>query len=115
MTGFHQTIRTWLSPARTWKVHFARLEAICYPFHVFPRKRFDAQLIWKHVAAPAETRTPNWHRANQSLNQECGWKRGDSWQLGGNRKRCLTKKQMNLRHSYNYNCRQPCSGWMKFI
>src|SRR4029077_17147011 len=30
------------------------------------------------VAAPAETRTPNWHRAKQSLNEECGWKGGDS-------------------------------------
>jgi hypothetical protein len=27
------------------------------------------------VAAPAETGTPNLHRA-QSLNQECGWKDG---------------------------------------
>jgi hypothetical protein len=30
------------------------------------------------VAAPAETRTPNWHRAKTSLNEECGWKDGDS-------------------------------------
>jgi hypothetical protein len=31
------------------------------------------------VAAPAETRTPNWHRAKtKSLIEECGWKGGDS-------------------------------------
>jgi hypothetical protein len=30
------------------------------------------------VAAPAETRTPNLHRAKVSLIEECGWKDGDS-------------------------------------
>jgi len=30
------------------------------------------------VAAPAETRTPNWHRAHETLSKECGWKGGDS-------------------------------------
>jgi len=29
---------------------------------------------WQH---PAETRTPNLHRAKQSLTEECGWKGGD--------------------------------------
>jgi hypothetical protein len=29
------------------------------------------------VAAPAELRTPNLHRANNSLIKECGWKDGD--------------------------------------
>ena len=29
------------------------------------------------VAAPAEMRTPNLHRAKQSLTKECGWKDGD--------------------------------------
>jgi len=28
------------------------------------------------VAAPTESRTPNWHRANL-LTEECGWKGGD--------------------------------------
>jgi hypothetical protein len=28
------------------------------------------------VAAPAETRTPNLHRAKKSLTEECGWKGG---------------------------------------
>ena len=35
------------------------------------------------VAAPAETRTPNWHRANQTLLEECGWKGGDSGDSAG--------------------------------
>jgi hypothetical protein len=29
------------------------------------------------VAAPAELRTPNLHRANIRSHQECGWKDGD--------------------------------------
>jgi hypothetical protein len=36
----------------------------------------------KQGAAPAETRTPNWHRATRSLIKECGWKGGDSSSLG---------------------------------
>jgi hypothetical protein len=40
------------------------------------------------VAAPAETRTPNLHRANQSLNEKCGWKGGDS---DDEKKPCPTK------------------------
>jgi len=34
------------------------------------------------VAAPAATRTPNLHRAKQSLIEECGWKGGDRVGLG---------------------------------
>ena len=33
--------------------------------------------VAEQVAAPAETRTPNLHRANIA-DQECGWKGGDS-------------------------------------
>jgi hypothetical protein len=40
------------------------------------RREMEAE-VDNQVAAPAETRTPNWHRANKSLNQECGWKGGD--------------------------------------
>jgi hypothetical protein len=36
----------------------------------------------KQVAAPAETRTPTLHRAQQSLTEECGWKGGDRVGLG---------------------------------
>jgi len=36
----------------------------------------------KQVAAPAETRTPNLHRA-KTAHQECGWKDGNSSYLGG--------------------------------
>jgi hypothetical protein len=34
--------------------------------------------VENQVAAPAATRTPNLHRANESLTEECGWKGGDS-------------------------------------
>jgi len=47
------------------------------------------------VAAPAETRTPNWHRAKRSLNEECGWKGGDSGGGLAGEKPCPTKKQKN--------------------
>jgi len=46
------------------------------------------------VAAPAETRTPNLHRASKSLIEECGWKGGDSGDSAGE-KPCPTKKQKN--------------------
>jgi len=40
--------------------------------------------VENQVAAPAETRTPNWHRAKQkSLNEECGWKGGDGGDSAG--------------------------------
>jgi hypothetical protein len=35
------------------------------------------------VAAPAETRTPNLHRANKTAQRECGQKGGDSGDSGG--------------------------------
>jgi hypothetical protein len=42
----------------------------------------------KQMAAPAETRTPNLHRANQkALIEECGWKGGDSGDSAGNKPR----------------------------
>src|SRR5438093_225298 len=42
-------------------------------FHSWMEREVD-----KQVAAPAETRTPNLHRAKKSLIEECGWKGGDS-------------------------------------
>ena len=36
------------------------------------------KVIANQVAAPAETRTPNLHRANQDRSSACGWKHGDS-------------------------------------
>ena len=42
----------------------------------------------KQMAAPAETRTPNLHRANQSAPiDECGWKGGDSGNSAENKPR----------------------------
>jgi hypothetical protein len=35
------------------------------------------------AAAPAETRTPNLHRAKKPLIEECGWKGGDSGDSAG--------------------------------
>jgi hypothetical protein len=35
------------------------------------------------MAAPAETRTPNMHRANEIAHRECGWKHGDSGHSAG--------------------------------
>jgi hypothetical protein len=51
--------------------------------------------VENQVAAPAETRTPNWHRANKSLNQECGWKGGDSGDSAGekNTRKTLSNKK----------------------
>ena len=37
----------------------------------------DGREVANQVAAPAEMRTPNLHRANIA-HQECGWKGGDS-------------------------------------
>ena len=37
----------------------------------------DGRQVAKQVAAPAEMRTPNLHRA-KIAHQECGWKGGDS-------------------------------------
>jgi hypothetical protein len=38
--------------------------------------------VENQVAASAVTRTPNLHRAQQSLIEECGWKGGDRVGLG---------------------------------
>jgi hypothetical protein len=52
--------------------------SIAWPsFHPKMETEVDNQ-----VAAPAETRTPNLHRANKIAHQECGWKGGDSRRLG---------------------------------
>ena len=48
------------------------------------------------VAAPAETRTPNWHRAKKSLNKECGWKDGDRGGLAQESKTHLGKNKTVL-------------------
>src|SRR5258705_13993622 len=47
------------------------------------------------VAAPAETRTPNLHRANNRSLEECGWKGGDSGD-SAERKSCLTNTNHRL-------------------
>jgi hypothetical protein len=44
------------------------------------------------VAAPAETRTPNLHRANKSLIKEGGWQGGDSGGSARGKKVTKTKK-----------------------
>ena len=44
----------------------------------------DGTEVDNQVAAPAETRIPNLHRANQkALIEECGWKGGDSGDSAG--------------------------------
>jgi hypothetical protein len=40
----------------------------------------------KQMAAPAETRTPNMHRAKRIAPRECGWKHGDSGHSAGEQK-----------------------------
>ena len=45
--------------------------------------RKDGGEVENQVAAPAEPRTPNWHRANKIAHEECGWKGGDSSNLAG--------------------------------
>jgi hypothetical protein len=37
----------------------------------------------KQMAAPAEPRTPNMHRAKRIAPRECGWKHGDSGHSAG--------------------------------
>jgi len=50
---------------------------------------------WRYqVAAPAETRTPNLHRANKIAPRECGWKDGVSGD-SAKEKACPTKIQKN--------------------
>src|SRR4051794_30798230 len=46
------------------------------------------------MAAPAEPRTPNVHRAKQIAPRECGWKHGDSGHSAGE-KTCLIKTDKN--------------------
>jgi hypothetical protein len=48
----------------------------------------------KQMAAPAEPRTPNVHRAKQIAPRECGWKHGDSGHSAGE-KTCLIKTDKN--------------------
>ena len=43
----------------------------------FDSSRTDPQGA-KQIAAPAETRTPNMHRAKPIAHTECEWKHGDS-------------------------------------
>ena len=43
----------------------------------------DGTEVDKQVAAPAETRTPNLHRAKKIAPRECGWKGGDSGDSAG--------------------------------
>ena len=52
---------------------------MAWPTSIEPMERE----VENQVAAPAETRTPNLHRANKSLTQECGWKGGDSGDSAG--------------------------------
>ena len=47
-----------------------------------PFSRMERE-VDKQMAAPAETRTPNLHRANKALIKECGWKGGDSGDSAG--------------------------------
>src|SRR5271169_5501912 len=49
----------------------------------------------KQMAAPAEPRTPNMHRAKRIAPRECGWKHGDSGHSAGREKPCPTKKRKN--------------------
>ena len=45
------------------------------------------------VAAPAETRTPNLHRANTIAHRECGWKDGVSGNSAG--EKTLSNEKVN--------------------
>jgi hypothetical protein len=58
---------------------------------------FHSQNEWEvdnQVAAPAETRTPNLHRA-RIAHQECGWKGSDSGPLGRRTNLVLREKRKN--------------------
>ncbi len=56
-------------------------------FHREMEREVDNQ-----VAAPAETRTPNLHRAKQIAHRECGWKGGDRVGLGAEEERKQDQK-----------------------
>ena len=49
----------------------------------------------KQIAAPAEPRTPNMHRAKPIAHTECEWKHGDSGKLGG-RKNLVQQNQNRI-------------------
>src|SRR5208282_3161001 len=49
----------------------------------------------KQIAAPAEPRTPNMHRAKPIAPRECGWKHGDSGHSAGETKPCSMKPVKN--------------------
>jgi hypothetical protein len=51
----------------------------------------------KQVAAPAETRTPNLHRATKIAHRECGWKGGDS--VDSAEKRLVQRKNGSAQES----------------
>src|SRR5262249_16220236 len=64
------------------------------------------------MAAPAETRTPNLHRAKRFAPRECEWKHGDSG-YSARRKPCRTKTQTNSldsdRPSHGRRLHQHCA------
>src|SRR5262249_49757197 len=63
---------------------------IAWPtFHSYVKRQVANQM-----AAPAETRTPNLHRAKRFAPRECEWKHGDSG-YSARRKPCRTKTQTN--------------------
>jgi hypothetical protein len=43
--------------------------------------------VANQMAAPAELRTPNMHRAKRFAPRECGWKHGDSGERAKKKKR----------------------------
>jgi hypothetical protein len=50
----------------------------------------------KPMAAPAESRTPNMHRAKQIAPRECGWKHGDSGHSAGQQTLFHEMKKIDL-------------------
>jgi hypothetical protein len=48
------------------------------------------------MAAPAESRTPNMHRAKQIAPRECGWKHGDSGHSAGQQTLFHEMKKIDL-------------------
>jgi hypothetical protein len=51
----------------------------------------------KQMAAPAEPRTPNLHRAKRIAPRECGWKHGDSGHSAGERNGEKKKREEKAR------------------
>ena len=51
--------------------------------------------VAKQMAAPAETRTPNLHRAKRFAPRECEWKHGDSGYSAEEKPLCLRKTTKN--------------------